>query len=896
MFSAAFRRAAFLVACLPLAAFGQEAKVEKPDEPPEFPPFEEVSKDYERVTTPDGASYYTLWRRDKDAQLLAELPREFEGKRFWFGPTVAAGDEEAGVLTMYTRWGGAGDRYVYWSRYDKRLALIEPNLTVRSTGDDESKAATERVFTDHVVLDVGILCMGPGGGPVIDLDELFIGRADRFFGSLVEGANSGLSKIVEAKAFPKNIEVSIELPVQDGRLVTLHYSLSDVPQETGYEPRRADRRVGFFYTNFEDRARNDGDPQTVRYIQRWHLEKADPKLNLSPPKKPIVFYIEHTTPVRYRRWVKDGILEWNRAFERVGIVGAIEVYQQDATTGAHMEKDPEDVRYNFLRWTNAHMGYAIGPSRVNPETGEILDADIVMDEGFISGWTKEFFDILPETAMRGLDEATIEWLGANPEWDPRTRLGGAPPAQRPAPVPTLLQRTLQGADRSCVYARGRTTTMGLARLAVSAGLLPAGGEGGEGLLDGVPEEFIGPLLKDVIMHEVGHTLGLMHNFKASSIYTIQQINSPEWKGKKPLAGSVMDYLADNIWPDPKAQGDYCMIGIGPYDLWAIEWGYTSGDPVAIAKRAAEPELAFLSDESAWGPDPQSKVWELGGNSLDWARSQVQLVGDLRAKLLDRTVKEGQSWERARRGYEMLLSIQMRGLAAATYWVGSASVARDHKGDPNMREPLTVTPAVKQRAALAFVLENAFRDEAYGLTPQLMARLGSDEWWEDSGFLGGAAWPVHDRVLGIQSSVLSRLMNPMVLGRVYDNEIRTPATEDTLTMPELLGAIRAEVWSELKDAAARPYTARQPMISSMRRNLQREHLNRLVGLATGERLSGWTGASARSMVGLVRQELRDLKAAIEKAPLQTSDPYTRAHLTEAMERITRALEAAYLRQD
>ena len=124
--------------------------------------------------------------------------------------------------------------------------------------------------------------------------------------------------------------------------MTLAYSISSMPQKTGYKPRKADARIGYFTTTHLDLAKPGVYDPYVRYINRWHLEKADPKLKMSPPKQPIVFYMEHTVPVRYRRWVREGILEWNKAYEKVGIVNAIEVRQQDARSKNHMEKDPED--------------------------------------------------------------------------------------------------------------------------------------------------------------------------------------------------------------------------------------------------------------------------------------------------------------------------------------------------------------------------------------------------------------------------------------------------------------------------------------------------------------------------------------------------------------------------
>ncbi|MHC4428302.1 MAG: DUF5117 domain-containing protein, partial [Planctomycetota bacterium] len=364
------RRALAATAVVGLAA-GAFAQTEMPP----VPKFEDVSKDYKKVvSTTDGKSLYTLWTREKDGQVLAELPRNFASQKLFIAYTVSGGTPFAGI--QYN------DIYVYWKRYDKKLALVEPNNAVRTTGDLESRKGAERVFTDRVILEVPIKTMGPGGGPVIDMDALLVGQSSKFYGSMARNFNKGLVKIAKAKAFPENVELGFELPGSGGVLTTLGYSISVLPEKTGYKPRVADARVGYFTTTYMDLANPGDDDPFVRYVNRWNLEKADPKLSLSPPKEPIIFYLEHTTPVRYRRWVREGVLEWNKAYEKIGIANAIEVYQQDARTGAHMDKDPEDVRYNFVLWTNAPIGFAIGPSRVDPRTGQILDADIVMSEGF----------------------------------------------------------------------------------------------------------------------------------------------------------------------------------------------------------------------------------------------------------------------------------------------------------------------------------------------------------------------------------------------------------------------------------------------------------------------------------------------------------------------------------
>jgi hypothetical protein len=196
--------------------------------------------------------------------------------------------------------------------------------------------------------------------------------------------------------------------------------------------------------------------------------------------------------------------------------------------------------------------------------------------------------------------------------------------------------------------------------------------------------------------------------------------------------------------------------------------------------------------------------------------------------------------------------------------------------------------------MKFVMENTMRDSAYGISPELLAKLGSDEWWDEGFFFADPPdYPVNDLVLAVQSMALTELMNPMVLRRIYDNEVRTPAGQDMLTMPELLGAVRTEVWTELSATVNGSPTARKPAISSFRRNLQREHLNRLVSLSTTR---AWSGASSRPLTNLARQELRDLKAAIDKVNLERLDPYSRSHLADAKTRIDKALEAAYLRSE
>ena len=877
--------------------------------------FEEVNEGYTQVvSTVDGSTpLFGLWKNAKEQQLLAELPRGWDRKKFFIAVTPSAGVTFAGLQ--------GNEAYVYLRKYGDRLAFISPEISVRSTGDKSSKDSVDTIFTDKVLIDVPIVATGPNGQPVIDLDNLLVNNASKIAGSVASGANSKLASIHKAKSFPKNLEVAFEMPTSGGKLKIIHYSISEVPERGSYKPRKADERVGYFATSFRDLGQYHEEDKWVHYVNRWDIQKRDPKLTLSPPKEPLVFYIEHTVPVRYRRWVRDGVLYWNDAFKKIGIDNAIEVYYQDAATGAHMDKDPEDVRYNFLRWLHNDIATAIGPSRAHPMTGEILDADIVLTDGWIRAYWR-WYNQQPKSAeaMAAMNPADIQWLEQYPEWDPRVRL--ADPIERAkilqarkdgeSPVATVdpilandedlaaIAGWLGDEDRHCLAAYQLASQMAFARLGLETlNLLDLGDAPVENdratsdELDGIPEWFIGPLMSGLVCHEVGHTLGLRHNFKASSLYTLEEINSEEVRGKKPFTSSVMDYNPVNFNMDTgDVQGDFAMIGIGPYDMWAIEYGYTTGDLKEVLSKSNKPEHAYLTDEDTSGPDPLAKRYDFSKDPLTYAENQMRIVDQLRKDLLSQYVEDGESWSKARRGYETTLRMQVSAASMMSDWIGGAYTNRNKKGDFGDEDvpPVQVVPAQQQRAALEFIVDTIFEENAYGLSPNLITHFNVDKWYGGGGDHGEPTWPIHDRILGTQASMLSAILAPSRLGMVYDNEYMVPADEDALTVAEIFETLMDSIYANLEDTDGE-WTNRTPMISSFDRNLQAEMTDRLIDLSTG-RVRMFR--PIRTLALFHTHELYDqIGLVLEQNESNSNlDTYSLSHLRDMHERLGKALDIVY----
>ncbi|WP_343728558.1 zinc-dependent metalloprotease [Duganella sp.] len=620
------------------------------------------------------------------------------------------------------------------------------------------------------------------------------------------------------------------LPDPRSMFLGFYYSFMPLPAQAMHG-RRADDRIGHFVSTSQDYS-DDVTPTTaVHLVERWRLEKQDPAAELSEPKQPIVYWIDANVPEKYRESVRQGVLAWNAAFERIGFKDAIVVRQQTAAD----KFDTMDARHASIRWfVGSDVGFAIGPSQVDPRSGEILDADIGMSDVFARG------------ARRMVGEDSM-----------------------PLPPPP-------SSEARCDYMQESAQEMGFAMDVLEArGLLDMSGPEA----DAVAQAYV----KSVIMHEVGHTLGLRHNFRASTIYSLQQLQDPEFTRKNSLTGSVMDYTPFNLSLKGEKQGEYVASALGPYDYWAIEYAYKPIEPAQekeelakIASRSNEPQLAFGTDQDANGfnLDPDVNVYDLGSDPLAYFQRRLTISRELWDRVQNRTLKPGESYEVLRRSFDYGFQQFVRTLPVVVKYVGGVTYLRDHAGTG--RATFTPVPLPRQRAALRMLTDSLFKADSFQFSPATISRLGPDHFASR----GRPDVSVGGRVLSLQAAALDQLMSDGVAIRLLDSQEKLEDRKQALSLAELYSTVQNAVWSELKSGKD---------INGMRRNLQREHLKRLVAALL--RVSVNTPADVRS---LQRENALELQRELRNAMAKPISREARAHLSETAETLGQALKASMLR--
>jgi hypothetical protein len=827
--------------------------------------FDEVVEDFERIE-----GLFTFYRKDDEGKVYVEVkPHQF-GKTYLCGITRESGDgfyfDSAAMTPNFMTYGFP----FILKRVGPKVQFLHKNVYIRADKGTPISRAVERGITNSLLSAAKIIESKPHptrNSILVDASELFVQDITMVSASLSGRKikyefDSKNSHFGELKSFLGNSEIDAVLYYKSGDpkpAYTLpdprsfqhvyHYSLTNLPK-SGYKPRPADDRVGHFSTIFMDYSSESTDTRYTRVINRWHLEKEKPSAKVSKPVKPITFWIENTVPKEFRKTIKRGILIWNDAFERIGFKDAIVVKNQPDDPSW----DPADARYTTVRWfINPRAIYAQGPSRANPATGEIFNASVRVNADFPLAMLLRYERFAEPVALSSTSQDNI------------------------------------ASDR-CDYAAGaiEQAAFGL-NLLSSRGMMKIGSKEAKDLVDAY--------LGWVITHEVGHTLGLRHNFKASTLQSAEKLQDKAFTEERGLVASVMDYIPINIAPEGVKQGHYIPTGLGPYDYWAIDYAYRpleSTDPEkqkkeleSIASKAADPRVAYGTDEDSRsapsGIDPTSNRWDLGNDPIQFFKNRVALSKELWSKIEEFFEEKGERYPRMRSVFAQGLREYSRSAQTLTKYVGGIYMRRDHIGDPGERLPFEPVPAAKQREAFEFLREQVFGQDAFSFSPSLLKKLAPERLLGFSGAvfnLRRLDYPLHDKVFAIQKGPLNTLYHPLLLNRLLDLELWE--TEHPFTIPELFNGIRTSIWSELVSG---------DNINSFRRNLQRAHLDKVITLVVKPAKSVPADASA-----LARADLTHLKAAISRVSSGGDlDRSTRAHLAEATARIEAALVAGIERQ-
>jgi hypothetical protein len=659
------------------------------------------------------------------------------------------------------------------------------------------------------------------------------------------GLNPTKSGYKTVRSYPNNTDIVVELAYdnpapfnQGGKDITdarynrirFQHSFLEMPNND-FRPRMDDPRVGYFSQEVE----NLTSIKVADYrdmINRWSLVKKDPSAALSEPVEPIVWWIENTTPVEYRQTIKEAGEKWNEAFEKAGFKNAVimKIMPDDATW------DPADIRYNVIRWVSSpYPPYgAIGPSFVNPKTGQILGADITVE--WFSGSASPISEELYDTKSINTDLPSL-LLNANK--DPEVTF----PGYKKWMACTLAQ------ELKAQFTAGLTTLEAT------------------GASDAEIKELHKQFLYYLIMHEMGHTMGLNHNMKASQMLSPMELNNTGVTHSKGLQGSVMDYPAVNVALDRSKQGDYYTTKAGPYDIWAIEFGYTTFNSSQeweglkkILDRSTEPGNTFGNDADdmrtpgGGGIDPRVMINDMSSDMVAYAEDRYALVNSIMGKLKEKYCKPNKSYAELRARWGTLMGQRNVMAQSVSRYIGGVMVDRSFYGQQTTTKPFTPVSVAYQKKAMAFLAKNVFAPDAFkgdaALFPYLqLQRRGFN-------FFGaGEDIKPQTTVLALQVGLFAHLLSSSTMTRINNSTLYGNTYTSADMMNDLTNAVFA---ADLKTN-----------VNLYRLNLQTEYVKGLAAIVSTP-VTPYDNASKAALLNTLKKIKGLLVTAI------STDEQTKAH--------------------
>lgn len=868
-----------LFASAPIATAGAPAAASSPVAAPNpnLRPFNDLVKDFKKTE-----GFFTVWQ--KDDRYFLELRESDFNRPFYFAIHRTQG---LGERRLFSGEMLGSDIGVFRRAPGDRVQWLERNTTSFADGNKPMERNIAQAFPDSILgvaaivsqphptskailLDISsfILTDIPGGGSSLEAAYRIGYGFDRANSQIVQARSNaaettfevslhyGLARVPQQQ--PNQPPFALPRNVPDARSVQMrfHYSFSALPEPM--TPRFADARVGYFFeTRWDYRSDNAPSPR-AHYIKRWRLEKKDQAKDdvseLVEPKQPITFWIDSNVPERYREAVREGILMWNSAFERIGYKNAIVVKQQLDTD----DFDTADRQHASVRWfIGTDTVLAVGPSNADPRTGEILDADIIVADN----WTR--------VSRR---EITRDLFATSP-------------ATNPLLINPLSHQHINK-DERCDFGEQAAAYMqdSLDTLIARGDIAPESPEA---------EAYVRDTIRITVAHEIGHTLGLSHNFLATRAYTPAQLRDADFVANNGTSASVMDYVPPNIHLANEKPSGYMQKVLGPYDIWAIEYGYKAfptEDEASALKQIAErgqnnPVLAYGNDVDAGGEgqgagiDPDINRFDLGSDTRAWFLRRLQLAQEQWDALAKRGPTDDLYYGQARLSVERSIALLTNSAQTLAKKIGGIRIIRQTTA--SARSSFVPIPEAEQREALNTLTRSLFTAESFRIDPALLQRLPVDHLDRFDGTYQGFAalepnLPLVSRVLGAQVGVLDQLLSDRTTTRLLESELLRTRAGGSLPLSELLGSLQNAIWQDLDGGKD---------INLLRRNLQRAWLSRMTAIITTVR------PTAPDVRSLVRSEATALRTRLQTAVKRKGYAAgTLAHLQDSLSALDEALRA------